>query len=161
MPVGLGNAAFKSTYLPSFYANAIAEINRFDTSALIFVEPRMTWNVWPPNKDDFGGSSASDFATTPVTESGYSPIASAGSLDLLFPLLRSALVRPSSATWNMTDQANIWPGFYRAMVTEGRNRNMVPFITEFGGGTEGTKVCNPRIQKSTRHFINTALCAHS
>ena len=37
----------------------------------------------------------------------------------------------------MTDQANIWPGFYRAMVTEGRNRNMVPFITEFGGGYGG------------------------
>lgn len=47
------------------------------------------------------------------------------------------LFNPFPRSWNMTDQVNIWPGFYRAMVTEARNRNMVPFLTELGGSYGG------------------------
>ena len=137
MPVGLGNAAFESTYLSGFYANAIAEINRFDTSALIFVEPRMTWNVWPPNKDDYGGGSASDFATTPVTSLVSAQLPAQDRLIFSFHYYDPRLFDPFRTNWNMTDQVNIWPGFYRAMVAEGRNQNMVPFLTEFGGGYGG------------------------
>ncbi|HEY2168859.1 MAG TPA: cellulase family glycosylhydrolase [Candidatus Angelobacter sp.] len=131
MPVGLGNAHFESTVLPQYYANAINEISRFDTTALIFLEPRMTWNLYLPTEEEFGWET---FVTTPFTFLNTSALPAQERLVFSFHYYDPNLSNPVHLPdWDMSGQASSWPTLFTVMVNEGTKRNMVPFITEFGG----------------------------
>lgn len=131
MPVGLGNSHFESTILPQYYANAINEISRFDPATLIFLEPRMTWNLYPPDVEEFGWD---NFATIPVTFFNAANLPAQDRLVFSFHYYDPTLSNPVHLPdWNMSAQAASWPSLFSAMVSEGKKRNMVPFMTEYGG----------------------------
>ena len=131
MPVGLGNSHFESSVLPEYYGNAINEISRFDTTALIFLEPRMTWNLYPPDVEEFGWDK---FATTPVTFLNCAALPAQDRLVFSFHYYDPSLSSPvHSPDWNMSNEARDWPALFNAMVDEARKRNMAPFMTEYGG----------------------------
>lgn len=131
MPVGLGNSHFERTVLPQYYANAINEISRFDTTALIFIEPRMTWNLYPPDVEEFGWDK---FATTPVTFLDSAALPAQERLVFSFHYYDPALSNPVHLPdWNMSGEVASWPVLFGIMVNEGKKRNMAPFMTEFGG----------------------------
>ena len=131
MPVGLGNAHFENTILPEYYSNVINEISRFDNSSLIFLEPRMTWNLYPPSVEEFGWD---NFASMPVTFLNTAGLPGQNRLVFSFHYYDPQLSNPvHSPDWNMSAEVRDWPALFSAMVAEGKKRNMVAFLTEYGG----------------------------
>jgi aryl-phospho-beta-D-glucosidase BglC (GH1 family)/lysophospholipase L1-like esterase len=139
-PVGLGKAAFESTHLPEFYANAVTEMAADrpgapgDKTSLIFVEPRMDWTTFSASGPEFQNLA---FTQKPSTFLDTSRL----------PANRLALAYHYYDPWTLTygglhkpddmgRKALEWPDVFDRLKQAAVDRGAVPFLTEFGASND-------------------------
>lgn len=141
---GIDRAIFESSYLSSFYTNVwheVREVDR-DTNSFIFVEPRTDWNIHSTNASERGlcfirgGSQIHTFLGEGAPESFVSPgqtnDAEKGVFSFHFYDSWTALRAGLGSADRMENKEREWPGIFQAMIGAATNRNLIPFLTEFG-----------------------------
>ena len=154
--VGLERRDFESKVLREFYINVINEIKKFDDKIFIFMEPRTEWNIYTsPFSDSIGDR------TEPISEQIELDI----DKNFLFNQNEIFTFLPtdnefldyfkkqgvfsfhyydpqtlSSSLINRPDDMNKkklqWPQLFQKMKDEAIARNLIPFLTEFGGSDD-------------------------
>jgi hypothetical protein len=151
--VGLEINDFESKILKEFYINVINEIRKFDDSIFIFIEPRADWNIYTLpfpsliidraeslsreielNIDKnfiFNQNDISTFLPKDNDFLDYFKDRGVFSFHYYDPqtLFNSLRNRPD----DMNKKKHEWPQLFKKMKNEATVRNLIPFITEFGG----------------------------
>jgi aryl-phospho-beta-D-glucosidase BglC (GH1 family) len=142
--VGFDRAVFEKKYLTPFYCNASREIRQSaqDTNSFVFVEPRTDWNYLATNASESGLSFLTDgkqihcFLGEDDPESFLYPEGTNNSEKAVFAF---HFYDSWTSLWagfglgdNMANKQREWPGIFQAMVRGGTDRNLIPFMTEFG-----------------------------
>jgi Cellulase (glycosyl hydrolase family 5) len=157
-PVGLDRNDFESRFLREFYINVFNEIRKVDDKVFIFIEPRVDWNVnMLPHL-----SSVIHLTEEPLLKEIESSSIDKNSLfnrdeiSTFFPKDNEFLDRFSGqgvfsfhyydpntiarALVNLADDMNKkkieWPSLFQKMKNEAVLRNLIPFLTEFGGSND-------------------------
>jgi Cellulase (glycosyl hydrolase family 5) len=123
--VGLGKQNFEQNILPRFYSQVDAEIRKYDSRALLFIEPRVDWTTYSANGPDI---QALNFTKTPHS---FLPVRTADGDVFSFHYYDPWMFVPLF-TRNMDNKAVEWPIMFRRMHAEATSRELVPFLTEFG-----------------------------
>jgi endoglycosylceramidase len=147
-PVGLGKKCFEERYLTPYYQTVLQRVHKVDSNAFVFCEPRVDWNSLPT---EFGGEQdcphdvyQPDFQTPIIYSLGTGPIKT-----FLWPTPPPIEARVVFAfhfydPWTdaygiaglcdmMINKQREWPSIFKKMMEAAQARNMVPFLTEFGG----------------------------
>jgi hypothetical protein len=151
--VGLGRKDFESRFLREFYINVINEIRKFDTGIFIFIEPRADWNIYtlpfPSPIIDRAESLSKEielnidknfifnqndiFTFLPKDNDFLDYFKDRGVFSFHYydpqTLFNSLTNRPD----DMNRKKHEWPQLFKKMKNEATVRNLIPFITEFGG----------------------------
>jgi aryl-phospho-beta-D-glucosidase BglC (GH1 family) len=141
---GFGRAKFEENYLTAFYTQALHEIRTAarDTNSFLFVEPRTDWDFFPTNSSETGlsfvdnGSQIHCYLGENDPASFLCPGKTNNNERAVFSF---HFYDSWTAMWagfgfgdSMAAKARKWPGIFQAMVAAGTNRNLIPFLTEFG-----------------------------
>lgn len=147
-PVGLGKKCFEERYLTPYYQAVLRRVHSVDPKAFIFCEPRVDWNSLPTKN---GGEQdcphdvdEPDFQTPILYSLGTGSIKT-----FVWPTPPAVEARAVFSfhfydPWTdaygiaglcdmMTNKQSEWPGIFKKMMEAAHARNMVPFLTEFGG----------------------------
>jgi Cellulase (glycosyl hydrolase family 5)/Glycoside hydrolase family 5 C-terminal domain len=153
--VGLDRKDFESRFLREFYINVFNEIKKVDDKFFIFIEPRVDWNV---NMLPYL-SSVIDPTEQPLLKEIESLsidknfIFNRGEISTFLPMDNEFLEyfkeqgvlsfhyydpqTISRSLINLADDMNNkkieWPSLFQKMKKEAVVRNLIPFLTEFGG----------------------------
>lgn len=150
--VGFDRAVFEKEYLTTFYSNALREIRQTarDTNSFVFVEPRTDWDYLPTNASETGLSFVTDGKQIHCYLGEDDPrsfLHAGGTNGSERAVFAFHFYDSWTSLWagfglgdNMANKAREWPGIFQAMVSAGTDRNLIPFMTEFGA------------QNSWRHF---------
>lgn len=142
--VGFDRAVFEKKYLTRFYTNALREIRETagDTNSFVFVEPRTDWDFLPANASE---------GSLSFIENGKQIHCFLGEDDpqtFLYPGGTNSSVKAVfgfhfydswTSLWaglglgdSMANKQREWPGIFQATMSAATNRNLIPFLTEFG-----------------------------
>ncbi len=133
---GIDRVEFERDLLPEFYREAIAEVRRFDPDALILVEPRVDWTIYAARGPEF---QYIDFTDAP--ETGLAMKAADPSDQLLLSFhhydaytMYCGAAKPIIGGWgdDMFSKELEWPRMFTRFRQAAIERDMVPFLTEFG-----------------------------
>src|SRR5262249_8312119 len=141
--VGLGRSNLEANFLTPFYVNVLHEIRDVakDTNSFIFVEPRADWNLYPVE------SSQTWFSFTSKPEQIRTFLGATPPESFLTPganhderaVFSFHFYDPWTVFWaefgysdNMATKQRIWPAWFHTMIASATNRNLIPFLTEFG-----------------------------
>jgi len=142
--VGFDRAAFENDYLTPFYANALREIRQTaqDTNSFVFVEPRTDWDYLPTNASEAGLSFVTDgkqihcYLGEDDPRSFLHPGGTNNSERAVFAYhfydSWTSLWAGLGYSDNMANKQREWPGIFQATVSAATDRNLIPFLTEFG-----------------------------
>ncbi len=153
-PVGFSKQAFEGQTLPLYYGNVLMEINQFNSRAFLFPEPRMDWTTYDANGPEFD---LTNFTHTPGTFLDTTVLGAV--LDRLvfsFHHYDPWLLTPIFAQ-NMHDKVKEWPPTFQVMRDAAASRNMIPFLTEFGGSQDWQSSTDLRPEIYQNHVIRAAM----
>jgi hypothetical protein len=157
-PAGIQAKDFEATFLYQYYQNVDSEIRRFDDKIFLFMEPRVDWTMsfQGAEKSKLGPSPFNvrrtfnlDFIRNVMIEGKTAPkqivsdlpsdrvaldkIGGRGVLSFHYydpiAIAQSFLKIPD----NMYRYASEWPDIFDQLVKAARERELIPFLTEFGG----------------------------
>ena len=157
-PAGIPAKDFEATFLYQYYQNVDLEIRRFDDKMFLFMEPRVDWTMsfQGAEKSKLGPSPFNirrtfnlDFISNVMIEGKTDPkriisdlpsdrvaldkIGGRGVLSFHYydpiAIAQSFLKIPD----NMYKYTREWPDVFDQLVKAARERELVPFLTEFGG----------------------------
>jgi hypothetical protein len=156
--VGLDMKDFESRFLREFYINVLNEIRKVDDKIFIFIEPRADWNVnllpslgsvadlteEPLLKEIelsnieknliFNRSEISTFL--PIDNKFLESFEKQGIFSFHYydpqTISRSLINTPD----DMNQKKIAWPSLFQKMKKEAVVRNLIPFLTEFGGSQD-------------------------
>ena len=160
-PAGIPPDQFESTFLYQYYQNVESEIRKFDDKIFLFVEPRVDWtmSLGGGKKSKLGPSPFNirrtlhlNFVRDAMIEGNMDPQADQQIVSYL-PSDRVSLDKiggrsvlsfhyydPIAITQsflkipdNMYRYANQWPNIFAQLFKAAEERELVPFLTEFGG----------------------------
>lgn len=141
--VGLDPRAFEGQLLPEFYQALVSAIREQDPEALVFLQPRVDWTVFP--LDDSGSEFKwFDHTYDPVTVLGMGDEADHGlvfSFHYYDPYLLEQAAKDLRllkvlAGDTMPEKEEQWSRAFDRMVEAARVRRMVPFLTEYGASQD-------------------------
>ena len=138
-PVGLGKQFFEENILKEFYSNVLAEINKFDHKAFIFIEPRLEWTVYPAT--DSGIELQFPFIRDPEQIHTWLPkdskfieqYKSQGIFSFHYYDPWTISYSLFNVADNMHNKQKEWPKIFIKLRESAISRGLVPFLTEFGG----------------------------
>jgi hypothetical protein len=164
-PAGLPNDRFETEYLPKFYLNVESEVRKFDDNIFLFIEPRVSWTYSSGGNDKsiFGPSPFSirhtfnlELIRNTMTEGKIKPKqihtylpSNPGTIDsfrthgvLSFHYYEPGAVAGSflKIPENMYKYKREWPDIFAQLVEAAYERDLVPFLTEFGGFQEAEQI---------------------
>jgi hypothetical protein len=157
-PAGIPAKDFETTFLYQYYQNVDSEIRRFDDKIFLFMEPRVDWtmSIQGGEKSKLGPSPFNvrrtfnlDFLRNVMIEGKTDPkqivsdlpsdrmaldkIGARGVLSFHYydpiAIAQSFLKIPD----NMYRYTREWPDIFEQLVKAARERELIPFLTEFGG----------------------------
>jgi Cellulase (glycosyl hydrolase family 5)/Glycoside hydrolase family 5 C-terminal domain len=157
-PAGIQAKDFEATFLYQYYQNVDSEIRRFDDKIFLFMEPRVDWTMsfQGGEKSKLGPSPFNvrrtfnlDFIRNVMIEGKTDPkqivselpsdrvaldkIGGRGVLSFHYydpiAIAQSFLKIPD----NMYKYTREWPDIFDKLVEAARKRELIPFLTEFGG----------------------------
>jgi hypothetical protein len=157
-PAGIRAKDFEATFLYQYYQNVDSEIRRFDDKIFLFMEPRVDWTMsfQGGEKSKLGPSPFNirrtfnlDFIRNVMIEGKIDPkqivsdlpsdrvaldkISGCGVLSFHYydpiAIAQSFLKIPD----NMYKYTREWPDIFDQLVEAARKRELIPFLTEFGG----------------------------
>lgn len=156
--VGLGRKDFESRILKEFYINVINEIRKFDNKIFIFIEPRADWNIYklPPfpssiidrteslseeiidlNIDrNFIFNQNEIFTFLPKDNYFLDYFKEHGVFSFHYYDPQTFFNSLSNRSDDMNKKKYEWPQLFQKMKSEATARNLIPFITEFGGSND-------------------------
>jgi len=129
--------SFEENILPEFYGKVATEISRFDTKALVFIEPRVDWTVYSADGPEYQGL---NFTSTPITflpKPFILPSTNAGVFS--FHYYDSAMLSGLPFQKNMKKKKKEWPKIFQQMREQADETKLVPFLTEFGCSQNWTR----------------------
>jgi aryl-phospho-beta-D-glucosidase BglC (GH1 family) len=139
-PVGIDKSEFERQVLPLFYSNVSTEIRRSlngtkgDDKAFIFIEPRMDWNIYAADGPEFDSI---NFTKTPTT------LLDTSNLVTKSGVFSFHYYDPWTLFWasvhlgdSMIKKQQEWPNEFHMMIEGATSRNLIPFLTEFGGSQD-------------------------
>jgi hypothetical protein len=142
--VGFDRVLFEKKYLTSFYTNALREIREVarDTNSFVCVEPRTDWDYLPTNASETGLTFVTDarqihcYLGEDDPESFLYPGGTNNSEKAVFAY---HFYDSWTSLWaglglgdNMANKQREWPRIFEATVSAATDRNLIPFLTEFG-----------------------------
>ena len=138
-PVGLGKQLFEENILKEFYSNVLAEINKFDHKAFIFIEPRLEWTVYPAT--DSGIELQFPFIRDPEQIHTWLPTdshfieqyKSQGVFSFHYYDPWTISYALFNFPDNMHNKQKEWPKIFTKLRGAAISRGLIPFLTEFGG----------------------------
>jgi Cellulase (glycosyl hydrolase family 5) len=139
--VGLDKQVFESQTLPGFYEALLKELRAHDRDALLFVQPRVDWTIYPLEGEEFHWF---NHTLEPTTALGLHDADDRG-LVFSFHYYDPYLVEQAAQElwlyrWlagdTMPDKVHEWPRVFERMQRAARSREMVPFLTEFGASQD-------------------------
>ena len=152
---GLDKQDFESKLLPGFYHRTEAEIAKYDSTALVFIEPRSDWTTYSATGPDY---QALHFTLHPKTyfPSPYLPSGpNHGVFSFHYYDPWMMVGRPFSA--NMKRKSAMWPKFFQSMSDTADATWLVPFLTEFGCGQDWKGHTNFRPHKYERSVVRACM----
>jgi endoglycosylceramidase len=135
-PVGIERHDFEQRVLPTFYAEALKEIRKYDNKAFVFVEPRVDWTTFPPTGDEF---QLFNFTLVPTTFLKTDALAGERvvfSFHHYDPWTTAKGASPVPVGDDMHNKAKEWPEVFRLMREAATSRGLIPFLTELGGNQD-------------------------
>jgi aryl-phospho-beta-D-glucosidase BglC (GH1 family) len=142
--VGFDRAVFEKKYLTPFYTNALREIREMarDTNSFVFVEPRTDWDYLPTNASESGLSFVTDGKQIHCylgEDNPQSFLYPGGTNNTERAVFAYHFYDSWTSLWaglglsdNMANKQREWPGIFQATLSAGTERNLIPFLTEFG-----------------------------
>jgi hypothetical protein len=121
---------FEEEILPEFYGKVATEINKFDSQALVFIEPRVDWTVYSADGPEYQGLKFTSDPRTLLPKPFMLPTTNAGVFS--FHYYDSAMLLGFPFQKNMQKKAKEWPDIFRRMREQADQTKLVPFLTEFG-----------------------------
>ena len=183
--VGLDRARFEKKYLTEFYTRALREIREVahDTNSFVFVEPRTDWDFYPTNASETGLSFVTDGTQIHCflgEDDPQSFLHSGGTNNSERAVFAFHFYDSWTSLWaglgfgdSMANKQREWPGIFQATVSAATNRNLIPFLTEFGAqnswrrfsaplknwtnDTEDRAYLNLSLQQVETNLLNAAL----
>jgi hypothetical protein len=170
--VGFDRALFEKKYLTAYYTSCLREIREVahDTNSFVFVEPRTDWDFYPTNASETGlyfvtdGSQIHCFLGEDDPQSFLYPGGTNGSERAVFAF---HLYDSWTSLWaglgygdNMANKQREWPGIFQATVSAGTDRNLIPFLTEFGAENSWRRFPTPLekgFDTEDRAYLNLSL----
>lgn len=139
--VGMTRSDFEENYLTPFYTNAYAAIHVRDTNSFLFLEPRTDWNIIPTDANESGlnivthadqihtflGENAGESFLKPQNTNSATAVFSFHFYDP-WTVLHSKFWLGDC----MKNKEKSWPPMFQTMISAATNRNLIPFLTEFG-----------------------------
>jgi hypothetical protein len=163
-PAGIGKDRFEKEMLYQYYMNVNSEVRKYDDRLFLLIEPRVDWTVSAneDKKSAFGGPVKlknlfnSNFIRDVMVEGkmnpknmrsylpsdphSLSPITQRGVFSFHFydtmAIAGSFLKVPE----NLYKIRREWPGIFSQLVEAAVERNLIPFLTEFGGLQESEQI---------------------
>jgi hypothetical protein len=121
---------FEKNILPEFYRKVATEISKFDSKALVFIEPRVDWTIYSADGPEYQGLK---FTSDPIS---FLPkpfiLPSTNSGVFSFHYYDFAMLSGIPFEKNMRKKAKEWPDIFRQMREQADETKLVPFLTEFG-----------------------------
>jgi hypothetical protein len=143
--VGLGKENFESTLLPDFYSKSVSQVRASDENAFLFLEPRMDWTTSrcdepePANVFKMVGSFIDEKNPNKDVKS-YLDVSKINDSRLIFSFhfydpytifhLNAPVIRLHDS---MKIKKQNWPELFKTLVNTGVSKNLMPFLTEYGG----------------------------
>jgi hypothetical protein len=154
--VGLERKDFESRFLRQFYINVIDEIRKFDKEIFIFIEPRADWNIYtlPFNSSkidrtepllekielnidrNFIFNQSEIFTFLPTDNEFLDYFKERGVFSFHYYDPQTLFNSLTNHSDDMNKKKYAWPQLFQKMKNEGTARNLIPFITEFGGSND-------------------------
>jgi cellulase (glycosyl hydrolase family 5) len=154
--VGLGRKDFESRFLRQFYINVIDEIRKFDNEIFIFMEPRADWNIYTLpfhssiidrteplsekielNIDrNFIFNQSEIFTFLPTDSEFLDYFKERGVFSFHYYDPQTLFNSLTNQADDMDKKKYEWPQLFQKMKNEATARNLIPFITEFGGSAD-------------------------
>jgi aryl-phospho-beta-D-glucosidase BglC (GH1 family) len=139
-PVGIDKPEFEGQVLPLFYSNVSRAIRSSlngiigDDKAFIFIEPRMDWNTYATEGPEFDGLNFTLIPSTLLDTSNVVTERAVFSFHYYDPW--TLFWASSHLADNMNKKQQEWPNEFRMMIEAATCRNLIPFLTEFGGSQD-------------------------
>lgn len=153
--VGFDRTIFEENYLTPFYTRALREIREVasDTNSFVFVGPRTDWDFFPVTASEGGlsfvqnGTEIHSYLGENDPESFLHPGRTNNAERAVFAF---HFYDSWTALWagfglgdSMAAKEREWPGMFRAMVAGATDRNLIPFLTEFGAQSSWRRFSTP------------------
>jgi Cellulase (glycosyl hydrolase family 5)/Glycoside hydrolase family 5 C-terminal domain len=149
--VGLGKENFESVLLPAYYSKSVSRIRESDKKAFLFLEPRMDWTVNRYNEPEASNilKAVQYFINekNPQTDvKSFLDVSKINDSRLIFsfhyydPYTIFHLNFPVIMLHDsMKDKKRDWPELFKVFISNGTSKNLMPFLTEFGGDQKWLK----------------------
>lgn len=173
-PVGIPPQKFEAEFLFKFYTNVESEIRRFDKNIFLFIEPRVDWTVSSTDGDKSGSrrslfdikrtfhlrlihdtmiegkvSSIQLHSSLPSDSASLETVRRRGVLSFHYYNLEATGGSFLKMPENLYRIKREFPYIFAQLVEAATQRELIPFLTEFGGFQE-----SPNIREYINlHFI--------
>ncbi len=149
--VGMGKEYFETKFLPEFYSKSVSRVRSSDENAFLFLEPRMDWTTTHYNEPEPSNvlKMVRSFIDEKNPENDVKSFLDVSKIDdprLIFSFhyydaytifhLNTPIIRLHDS---MKVKRQNWPGLFKTLVSTGKNKNLMPFLTEFGGDQKWQK----------------------
>jgi Cellulase (glycosyl hydrolase family 5) len=154
--VGLGKRNFELNYLREFYTNVFNEIRKFDDKTFLFIEPRSDWNIYPALLPDIAVFDWKKLLDVTSLDMQLNLVNTQNEVISFLPTDNEFLKTfkdhgifsfhyydPQTifnSLRNKPDDMNIktskWIQIFGKMKDAAIDRNLIPFLTEFGGNVD-------------------------
>jgi hypothetical protein len=142
---GLGMPDFEDLILPEYYGNVAREIRAVgDYDSFVFVEPRVDWTTFDPDKGEFQGL---DMTNEPLSLLNVGRINDDRLVFSFHYYDGDTYLKGEPSVWppniargvNMEDKARAWPNVFRLLREGATSRHLIPFLSEVGADQDWAK----------------------
>ena len=181
-PVGIPPQKFESEFLFEYYINVESEIRRFDKNIFLFIEPRVDWTVSSTDSDKSGSrrslfdikrtfnlrfihdtmiegkvSNIQLHSSLPSDSASLETVRRRGVLSFHYYNLEATAGSFLKIPENLYRIKREFPYIFAQLVEAATERELIPFLTEFGGFQESPNIreyINLHFNQIEKYLIN-------
>ena len=181
-PVGIPPQKFEAEFLYEYYTNVESEVRRFDKNIFLFIEPRVDWTVSSTDGDKSGArrtlfdikrtfnlrlirdtmvegkiSNIQLHSSLPSDSASLETVRRRGVLSFHYYNLEATAGSFLKMPENLYRIKREFPQIFAQLVEAATQRELIPFLTEFGGFQESPNIreyINLHFIQIEKHLIN-------
>ena len=128
-PVGIDKELFEARILSLFYQSVLQEIRKHDSSAFIFMQPRVDWTVYPAHGPEYGGAK---LVSRPEDIESFLDASSIADENAVFSFHYYDPWTMLPQHGGLRGKREQWPGIFMKLARSAISRRLIPFMSEFG-----------------------------